>query len=160
MAMIDALKPALVFVVALSVFVWVGIELARRAFQFERKGESLATPQLFFWRVAMSIGLALVLVIATLSVGMVVYYYVTPTHRLAIAFHRASMILSGMGPVESDEKNLTDFERYFAGAYAIFSGFVLVTVIGLILTPIFHRVLHHFHIDDKKAPRRRRAKSK
>jgi hypothetical protein len=80
--------------------------------------------------------------------------------RWAIAFHRASMILSGIGPVESDEKNLTDFERYFVGAYAIFSGFVLVTVIGLILTPIFHRVLHHFHIDDEKASRRRRVKSK
>jgi hypothetical protein len=70
------------------------------------------------------------------------------------------MILFGMGPVESDEKNLTDFERYFAGAYALFFGFVLVTVVGLILTPIFHRVLHHFHIDDEKAPRRHRVKSK
>jgi len=84
--MIDALKPALVFVVALSIFVWVGIGLARRAFQFERKGETLAPLQVFFWRIAISVGLALVLVLATLSVGMVVYYYLTPTHRLAIAF--------------------------------------------------------------------------
>ena len=143
--MIDALKPALVFVVALSIFVWVGIGLARRAFQFERKGETLAPLQVFFWRIAISVGLALVLVLATLSVGMVVYYYLTPTHRLAIAFHRAAMILSGMGPVESEK--FTNCERWFAGAYALFSGFVLVTVIGLILTPILHRALHHFHMD-------------
>jgi hypothetical protein len=97
---------------------------------------------------------------ALLSIGMLVYYYLPPTHTFAIAFHRASMIHSGMGPVESDEKNLTDFERYFAGAYALFSGFVLVTVIGLILTPIFHRVLHHFHVDDEKSPQRYHAKSK
>jgi putative Mn2+ efflux pump MntP len=160
MAMIDALKPPLVFVAALLILVWVGIELARRAFQFERKSELLASLPVFFWRVATSIALALVLILGTLSIGMLVYYYLTPTHTFAIAFHRASMILSGMGPVESDEKNLTDCERYFAGAYSLFSGFVLVTVIGLILTPIFHRVLHHFHIDDEKAPQRYRAKSK
>jgi len=158
--MIDALTPLLVFVAAQSILAWVGIELARYAFQLERKGESLAPLHVFFWRVAISIGLALVLILGTLSIGMLAYYYLTPTHTFAIAFHRASMILSGMGPVESDEKSLTDFERYFAGAYALFSGFVLVTVMGLILTPIFHRVLHHFHLGDEKTPQRHRAKPK
>jgi hypothetical protein len=49
--------------------------------------------------------------------------------------------LSGMGPVS---QNPNDCEKVFAGLYALYSGFVLVVVMGLILTPIFHRVLHHF----------------
>ena len=155
--MIDALKPTLVFIIALSIFVGIGIQFARRAFQFEHKGETLASLQEFVWRLTFSAGMALALILATLSVGMWFYYYLTPTDhvpmdRLAIAFHRASMILSGMGPVELPEgKDLTNFERLFAGSYALFSGFVLVTVISLILAPIFHRVLHYFHVEvDKK----------
>jgi hypothetical protein len=148
--LIDAVKPLLVFVFALSILVLVGIEFAKRTFQFERKGKKLAPLHVFVWRLAFSAGLALAVILATLSVGMLFYYYLTPTNdplrdRLAIAFHRASMILSGMGPVESEK--FTNCERWFAGAYALFSGFVLVTVIGLILTPILHRALHHFHMD-------------
>ena len=48
--------------------------------------------------------------------------------------------LSGMGPVS---QNPNDCEKVFAGLYALYSGFVLVVVMGLILTPIFHRVLWH-----------------
>ncbi|HEV2695397.1 MAG TPA: hypothetical protein VG347_21055 [Verrucomicrobiae bacterium] len=58
----------------------------------------------------------------------------------------ASMILSGMGPV-GDLK--TDGAKIFAALYALFSGVVFISATGILLTPVFHRVLHRFHIEEK-----------
>jgi hypothetical protein len=57
------------------------------------------------------------------------------------------------GPVEVDPnpKNLTNCERIFDGCYALFSNFILATAIGFLVTPVFHRLLHYFHIHDEDA---------
>ena len=55
------------------------------------------------------------------------------------------MILTGMGPVDPMK---TDAAKLFASAYALFSGVVFLSAVGVVLAPIFHRVLHKFHIDD------------
>lgn len=36
----------------------------------------------------------------------------------------------------------------FEGVYALYAGLVLVGVTGLILTPVFHRVMHQLHLPD------------
>lgn len=55
------------------------------------------------------------------------------------------MILGGMGPVDT----LTSTSaKVFASGYALFSGLVFIAVMGIILTPVAHRMLHEFHIDD------------
>jgi len=33
--------------------------------------------------------------------------------------------------------------------FALYSGLVLILLAGLMLAPVFHRVLHHFHWEDK-----------
>ena len=38
----------------------------------------------------------------------------------------------------------------FAGCYAIFSGLIIVIATGFVLAPIFHRVLHKFHVETSK----------
>ena len=58
----------------------------------------------------------------------------------------ASMILAGMGPVGVLN---SDTAKVFASAYALFSGLVFITATGIVLSPIFHRVLHRFHIEEK-----------
>jgi hypothetical protein len=37
--------------------------------------------------------------------------------------------------------------KIFAGCYAIFSGLIIVIATGVVLAPIFHRVLHLFHVE-------------
>jgi hypothetical protein len=37
----------------------------------------------------------------------------------------------------------------FAGFYAIFSGLIIVIATGFVLAPIFHRVLHSFHVEQR-----------
>ncbi len=58
----------------------------------------------------------------------------------------AAMILTGMGPVGT---LTTTAAKIFASAYALFSGVVFISATGILLTPIFHRVLHIFHIEEK-----------
>ena len=55
------------------------------------------------------------------------------------------MILSGMGPVVEIK---TDSGKYFSSFYAIFSGVVFITNIGIMIAPAAHRFFHRLHIDD------------
>ena len=58
----------------------------------------------------------------------------------------ATMILTGMGPVGALPSAMA---KLFASAYALFSGLVFITATGILLAPIFHRVLHRFHIEER-----------
>ncbi len=63
---------------------------------------------------------------------------------LTDAFLNAAMILSSMGLVTAPK---TEGGKLFAGFYAIFSGLIIVVAAGFVLAPIFHRVLHKFHVE-------------
>ena len=62
------------------------------------------------------------------------------------AFLNASMLLGGMGPVNTPK---TDPGKLFAGCYALYAGLVFIVTAALIFTPIVHRVLLQFHWDDE-----------
>ena len=62
----------------------------------------------------------------------------------------ASMILGGMGPVDILPNNAA---KVFASLYALFSGLFFIAVMGLILGPITHMVMHKFHVDDEDIPK-------
>jgi hypothetical protein len=63
------------------------------------------------------------------------------------AFLNAAMLLGGMGPVDTLH---TDAGKLFAGAYALYSGLVVLVAAGVILAPAFHRMLHLFHWTEAK----------
>jgi len=44
-----------------------------------------------------------------------------------------------------NKKLLATEAKLFASAYAIFSGLLFITVVGIRLTPFVHRILHGFH---------------
>jgi len=58
------------------------------------------------------------------------------------AFENSAMLLGGMGPVGNPR---SDAAKLFAGIFALYAGLVFLAVEVLLLTPIFHRVLHRFH---------------
>lgn len=60
------------------------------------------------------------------------------------SFLNASMILTGMGPVDKMD---TDAAKLFASFYALFSGVMFLTFVGVLFAPVYHRFLHRFHID-------------
>jgi hypothetical protein len=62
------------------------------------------------------------------------------------ALVNAAMILGGMGPVDPIS---TVSGKLFASAYALFSGVLLLTSVGILLTPVAHRLLHRLHLEDQ-----------
>jgi hypothetical protein len=82
-------------------------------------------------------------IIISLLIGMV-GYHVTAGFGWVDSFENASMLLGGMGPVGPVEGTTG---KIFAGVFALYSGLVFLAVTALVLTPVFHHVLHRFHWD-------------
>lgn len=78
-----------------------------------------------------------------LGIGVVGYHLLAGLGWVD-AFLNASMILTGMGPVDKLE---TDAAKLFASCYAIFSGVSFLTFCGVLFTPFYHRFMHRFHLD-------------
>lgn len=99
----------------------------------------------FVRRMALSLALAIGLAGTALILGILGYHLIAGLPWVD-AILDASMILGGMGPV--NELHTTG-AKLFASAYALFSGLVFIGVMGLTLSPILHRMLHHFHLADE-----------
>jgi hypothetical protein len=112
---------------------------------FERRHQKIAPVSVFMGRLAMCIGMAILLILAALFTGIAGYHWLAGLGWVDSLLN-ASMILGGMGPV-----NLltTPSAKVFASLYALFSGLVFIAVMGIIFSPIVHRMLHKFHVDDK-----------
>lgn len=132
-----------------------------RFLRFEPKTRPVARRQLFLRRLGINLGAALAILVPSLLIGMA-GFVVFEGKNWVEAYDYASMILSGMGPFEEAK---TDAGRIFEGTYALYSGLTVVVVASLILAPVFHRVLHSFHVEDdddekkdeKSAGKRKRA---
>ena len=93
---------------------------------------------------------ASLLIAGSVVVGMVGYHWIA-RFSWVDSFLNACMLLGGMGPVG----DLTsDGAKIFAGLFALYSGLVFLIVAALLLTPVFHRVLHLFHWEADEARRR------
>jgi hypothetical protein len=110
---------------------------------FEHSTDPLIPNSAFFLRVARAIGLGLFILAFPLAIGMWGYHHFM-TLSWDDSFVNAAMILSGMGPIAEPK---TRAAKVFAGSYALFSGFVILTVTGIVLVPFVHRVLHRFHLE-------------
>ena len=97
----------------------------------------------FAVRLFRNVAFAIGLVVVCLAIGMVGYHGFEHLSWVD-AFANASMILSGMGPLNP---LTTDGGKIFAGCYALFSGLALVAIIATMAAPIFHRFLHTFQLD-------------
>ncbi|HYP69172.1 MAG TPA: hypothetical protein VEP67_13095 [Thiobacillaceae bacterium] len=115
-------------------------------FAFEQRHEPLAPLPVFLRRLVQSIGLAVVLIGASLAIGMAGYHWIAGFVWID-ALLNASMILGGMGPVNALN---SDAAKVFASLYALYSGLVLIALMGILLTPIVHRMLHYFHLDSNR----------
>ena len=88
---------------------------------------------------------SLLILSGSLGVGTIGYHGLGNISWLD-AFLNASMILTGMGPVDKME---TAGGKLFSALYAIFSGVAFLTFVGVLFVPVYHRFLHKFHLDIK-----------
>lgn len=99
----------------------------------------------FSHRFLRALALAIGILAGSLSLGILGYHFIAKL-RWVDALLDAAMILSGMGPVNPLP---SDASKVFAAAYALFSGVVFISATGIMLSPVFHRVLHRFHIEER-----------
>jgi hypothetical protein len=111
---------------------------------FERKHEKLASQPVFIRRMVASVLMAGALILVALSIGILGYRYIAGYDWID-ALLEASMILGGMGPINS---LATTGAKLFASGYALFSGLVFIAVMGIMLAPVTQRMLHKFHVDE------------
>jgi hypothetical protein len=84
-----------------------------------------------------------IVLLFSLCLGMVGYHYLFHVGWVD-SLYNASMILTGMGPVDKAPDNTA---KVFASFYAIYSGVAFLTSVAIIFSPIVHRFLHKFKID-------------
>lgn len=118
---------------------------------YEHKKQPLASPKVYYKRIVSNFTLTLFILGGSLLIGTLGFYFTrstecdTPTSWLD-AFHNASMLLSGMGPIINC---YSPVGKIFSSLYALFSGVVFITNVGLILAPAAHRLLHKLHLAEK-----------
>jgi len=84
-----------------------------------------------------------VLLVVSLALGTVGYHELDGLPWIDSILN-ASMILGGMGPVDTLHSTAA---KLFASFYAIFCGVTLLGVVGVVFAPVYHRFLHRFHIE-------------
>lgn len=114
---------------------------------FEHRTEALLPWRAFLARIVRQFGIAGTMVGVALGIGVVGYHTLDGLSWVD-ALLNAAMILGGMGPVDALH---SDAAKIFAAGYALFSGVVFIAVAGLLLAPLFHRLLHHFHLELEEA---------
>src|SRR5262249_26009858 len=116
----------------------------RSILKFEHKSQRLLSRPAFLKRLMVSVALGTALIALSLVGGMAGYHYF---ERLSWvdAFINAAMILPGMGPLASPA---TTSGKLFAGFYALYSGFAVLIISGIVFAPIIHRFLHRLHAEE------------
>ena len=99
--------------------------------------------RVFALRVLRSLALALGIISLSLALGILGYHYCAGLAWVD-ALLNASMILTGMGPVN---ELTTVAGKLFASGYALFSGVVFITSVAVLLAPVVNRFLHKFHLE-------------
>jgi hypothetical protein len=112
----------------------------------ESKYQPIAPMSVFRKRITRSFMLGLVIMFVCLMIGVLGYHFTAGIPWLD-SLHNASMILSGMGPVVNIE---TKIGKYFSSFYALFSGVIFITNIGVMLAPAIHRFFHRLHVQPGK----------
>jgi len=114
---------------------------------YEHRKQPLAPRATFYQRILKNILIALLILVFCLALGIIGYHF-TAGFSWLDSLHNAAMILGGMGLVDTGKVN-NDTAKLFSSFYALFSGIVFITNIGLILAPSLHRIFHRLHIEDK-----------
>jgi hypothetical protein len=122
---------------------------------YERRGEKILPFPRFLGRMGLSFLLILAIVAVALCIGIMGYHYIAGLGWIDAELN-AAMILSGMGPVDPMK---TTPAKFFASGYALFSAVVFLTSVGIILSPVLHRIVHRFNLDSDEQGKKSKPKN-
>jgi hypothetical protein len=114
----------------------------------EHKSRPLLPLPRFLMRVLRYFLVSLALIIVSLAIGTVGYHAYGNLPWID-SFYNASMILTGMGPVNPMDSTAA---KLFSSFYALFSGIAFLSITAVLLAPIAHRLMHILHLGDYDPP--------
>ena len=112
---------------------------------YEHRTHRLLAWPAFLRRAGRHVFWAFLILLSAVGLGTSGYHTVGSLNWID-SFLNASMILSGMGPVDRME---TTAAKLFAAFYALFSGLIFIGVIGIVLAPWLHRLFHWVHLEEQ-----------
>ena len=112
--------------------------------KYEHKSQPLASTSVYYQRILSNLFKTIGILGTSLLIGILGYKFLGPMPWID-ALHNASMILSGMGPVVAIQTNAG---KLFSSFYAIFSGVVFISSIGVLIAPSAHRFFHSMNLED------------
>ncbi len=113
---------------------------------FEHKSQPILPFQQFLFRVFRYFLFAMLLILISLGIGIVGYHLFADISWIDSLLN-ASMILTGMGPVD---EMTTNSAKIFASIYALFSGIVFLSTVAVFFAPIAHRLMHLLHVNENE----------
>ncbi|MCB0525556.1 MAG: hypothetical protein R3A50_10370 [Saprospiraceae bacterium] len=109
-----------------------------------RRNKNILPPKEFAKRVLKYSVFSISLLVVSIGIGITGYHFIGELNWID-SFYNASMILTGMGPVNAMEK---DSAKLFASLYAIFSGVIFLSTVAIFFSPFAHRIMHLLHIEE------------
>jgi hypothetical protein len=113
---------------------------------FEHHTQPLLNTSAFALRLLKYVGISAGMIGVALVMGASGYHYIEGLSWIDSVLN-ASMLLGGMGPVSELHTNTG---KLFASGYALFSGLLFVSMAGLVMAPVLHRLLHKFHLEEEE----------
>ena len=114
----------------------------------EGKYQPLAPLRVFYSRIVQCFLATLAIIGFSLTLGTLGYHYTEGMSWLDSLLN-AAMILTGMGPAEPMK---SDEGKMFAVFYCLYSGIAFLSLVAILITPIYHRFLHRFNLDEAGRP--------
>jgi hypothetical protein len=113
---------------------------------YERRKQRLLSRAEFRRRVGRHGLVALGVLVFGLGIGVLGFHFFANLGWIDSLLN-ASMILGGMGPVDTLRTNAA---KIFASFYALFSGLAFISIVSVLLAPFVHRMLHRFHAEERE----------
>lgn len=111
---------------------------------YETKKQKVLSNRDFVWRLLWHVIVALLLIIFTLVVGAIghIVFEDVDFHH---AFLNTALIVGGIGTTVVPQSVAG---QLFFSLFGMFVGLLFAAVVGVVLAPLIHRIVHRMHIDE------------
>jgi len=110
--------------------------------RFERKQEQLLPRKQFAKRMIIFAFLGIFIEAVAILIGTLGFHYLEGVSWLD-GILNAAMVITGNGPAFEPH---TEWAKIFQILFSVCGVIIFVMVMSVIIAPVFHRVLHHFHV--------------
>ncbi len=112
---------------------------------YENRNEPLLSRREFAYRLFLHVLVAMLFIVISIAIGALGHLWFEEDLHWHDAALNAAMIAGGLG---SELQPESIGGRIFMAAYGVFMSLTFVAILGVLIAPVVHRILHVLHLDD------------